>query len=209
MTTITVPGMALLDLQEIGVDCSGSVPHPFLDIPSWSFANDSVGCIFELGITQGTSSTTYSPGDRVTRKQMSAFVSRFIESVTGEPCSGSHAFVDVPPSSFAYGPVGCIFELGITTGTSSTTYSPDAFVTREQMASFVARVYRAVTGEPCSIPTGFADVPTTSFAYRDVGCIASLGITQGTSSTTYSPGQFVTRAQMAAFVERLFNAVVE
>ena len=62
---------------------------------------------------------------------------------------------------------------------------------------------------PCSIPTGFADVPTSSFAYRDVGCIAALGITQGTSSTTYSPGQFVTRAQMAAFVERLFNAVVD
>lgn len=208
MTTISVPGMAVLGLQEIGVDCSGSVAHPFLDIPSTSFADDSVGCIFELGITQGTSSFTYSPGDRVTRKQMSAFVSRFIEAVTGEPCTGNHSFVDVPSSSFAYGPVGCIFELGITTGTSSTTYSPDAFVTREQMASFVARVYRAVTGESCSIPTGFADVPTTSFAYRDVGCIASLGITQGTSSTTYSPGQFVTRAQMAAFVERLFNAVV-
>ncbi|MEM8706822.1 MAG: trypsin-like serine protease [Actinomycetota bacterium] len=209
MTTITIAGMPVLDLLEIGVDCSGSVPHPFVDIPSTSFANDSVGCIFELGITQGTSSTTYSPGDRVTRKQMSAFVARFIESVTGEPCTGSHSFVDVPVTSFAYGPVGCIFELGITTGTSATTYSPDAFVTREQMASFVARVYRAVTGESCSIATDFADMPVTSFAYRDVGCIASLGITQGTSPTTYSPGQHVTRAQMAAFVERLFNAVVD
>jgi hypothetical protein len=48
-------------------------------------------------------------------------------------------FVDLSESSFAFGDVGCIFGLGITTGTSASTYDPAGVVTREQMAAFVAR----------------------------------------------------------------------
>ena len=51
----------------------------------------------------------------------------------------------------------------------------------------------------------FTDVESTSFAYDDVGRIYGLDITQGTSPTTYSPGDFVTREQMAAFLARLIR----
>ncbi|MEM8746212.1 MAG: S-layer homology domain-containing protein, partial [Actinomycetota bacterium] len=77
------------------------------------------------------------------------------------------------------------------------------------MASFVARLYRAF-GLEC--PDGghpFTDVSATSFANADIACIFNLGITTGTSATTYSPGQSVTRAQMAAFLERLYIAVLD
>jgi hypothetical protein len=52
--------------------------------------------------------------------------------------------VDVSSLSFAVSDIGCIFGLGITVGTSGSTYSPDEFVTREQMAAFVARLVRAL-----------------------------------------------------------------
>ena len=52
-------------------------------------------------------------------------------------------FVDVS-SSFAVADIGCIFGLGITMGTSGSTYSPDELVTREQLAAFVARLVRAL-----------------------------------------------------------------
>lgn len=55
----------------------------------------------------------------------------------------SAPFVDVSVSSFAFDDVGCIFGLGVTTGTSSSTYDPAGLVTREQMASFLARWWRA------------------------------------------------------------------
>ena len=53
-------------------------------------------------------------------------------------------FGDVSASSFALADIGCIFGLGITEGTSASTFSPDGFVTREQMAAFIARLLRAL-----------------------------------------------------------------
>jgi hypothetical protein len=78
-------------------------------------------------------------------------------------------------------------------------------VTREQMAAILARLWRAL-GRNC--PTGatpFTDVSATSFALADIACIYGLGITTGTSATTYDPSGFVTREQMAAFLARLWR----
>ena len=58
---------------------------------------------------------------------------------------GVMPFVDVSPTSFAAADIACIFGLGITTGTSLTTYDPAGLVSREQMAAFVARLWRAAT----------------------------------------------------------------
>ncbi len=62
-------------------------------------------------------------------------------------CSGTvpHPFSDVG-TSFASNDIGCIAELEVTKGISPTTYSPDDDVTREQMAAFIARLYREITG---------------------------------------------------------------
>lgn len=203
----SVDGQKLLTSDEVGVDCSGTVLHPFVDVPLGSFAIDSVGCIYRLGVTTGTGPDTYSPADFVTRAQMAAFMARFFERLSGETCTGTHPFNDVLASSFAFGPVGCIFELGITKGTSATTYDPGAFVTREQMAAFIGRLYRQLSGEPCGSEPAFDDVGAGSFAYLDVGCIHGLGVTTGTSPSTYSPASLVTREQMAAFLERLYLAL--
>ena len=67
---------------------------------------------------------------------------------TGSPAGramGPNRFTDLSPSSFAYNSVGCIHILGITTGTSATTYSPANAVTREQMAVFLERFWIAAT----------------------------------------------------------------
>ena len=58
-----------------------------------------------------------------------------------------------------------------------------------------------------SPPQPFGDVPTTSFAHDDIACIHALGITTGTSPTTYSPAATVTREQMGAFLARLWRAI--
>ena len=49
---------------------------------------------------------------------------------------------------------------------------------------------------------GFTDVSSTSFAKDDIDCIKYFGVTDGTSATTYSPGDSVTREQMALFLIR-------
>ena len=72
----------VLSVGDIGVDCSTSQPHPFVDVAESSFAYDSIGCIYGLGVTTGTSSETYSPAGLVTREQMAAFLERLYNAVT-------------------------------------------------------------------------------------------------------------------------------
>ena len=116
-------------------------------------------------------------------------------------------FVDVLESSSEAQAIACIYALGITTGTTPTSYSPGADVSRAQMASFLARLYKAATGTEAPLAdTPFTDVETTSSTYNDIGRIYGLGITTGTTPTTYSPATNVNRAQMASFLARLYKA---
>ena len=119
-------------------------------------------------------------------------------------------FVDVLESSSEAQAIACIYALGITTGTTPTTYSPATNVNRAQIASFLARLYKAVTGTDAPVAdTPFTDVETTSSTYDDIGRIYGLGITTGTTPTTYSPATNVNRAQMASFLARLYKATTE
>ena len=121
-----------------------TTPDPFVDVSSTSFARAEITCIFNLGVTNGTSPTTYAPADLVTREQIAAFLARLYESMTGSaaPIVGT-PFTDVSNTSFAKDSIARIYGLGITTGTGPTTYAPDGLVTREQMAAFLARLYLA------------------------------------------------------------------
>jgi hypothetical protein len=76
---------------------------------------------------------------------MAAFLARFYGIVTGLDCAGDTPFVDVPSGAYYTEAVGCIYNLGITTGTSQTTYAPNNVVTRAQMAAFLARTYVSLT----------------------------------------------------------------
>ena len=73
------------------------------------------------------------------------------------------------------------------------------------MAAFLGRVWREL-GRDCPVGgSPFADVSATSFAKNDIACIYQLGITTGTSATTYNPSGTVTREQMAAFLGRVWT----
>jgi hypothetical protein len=195
-----------------------AAPHPFTDVDTDSFAYDDIALLYELAITQGTGASSYSPDTTVDREQMAAFLARIWRLLAPETPApeGDYPFDDVDPSSFAYDDIHLIFELGITTGTGQTTYSPDDEVSREQMAAFLNRLHglldppvAASPANPPPDPDGplypFADVAPDSFAYADIASIHQLGITTGTSRSTYSPAEVVDREQMAAFLARVYR----
>ena len=181
---------------------------PFVDVLESSPEAQAIACIYALGITTGTSPTTYSPANNVTRAQMANFLARLYKATTATDAPITDTpFTDVATTSPAYNDIGRIYGLGITTGTTPTTYSPATNVTRAQMANFLARLYKATTATDAPITdTPFTDVATTSSAYNDIGRIYGLGITTGTTPTTYSPATNVTRAQMASFLAALFES---
>jgi len=182
---------------------------PFTDVAATSFARTDITCIFNLGVTTGTSTTTYSPANPVTREQMAAFLSRLYRKLDGTCPAGGDPFTDVSAGSFARADVSCLFQLNVTGGTTPSTYSPANAVTREQMAAFLSRLWQRALGKTCaSSGDPFTDVPSTSFARADVSCIWSLGITGGTSPNTYSPGDNVTREQMGSFLARFWAKAI-
>ena len=76
------------------------------------------------------------------------------------------------------------------------------------MAAFITRLWEAVREyEAAIVATPFLDLPGVSWADDAIARLYSLGITEGTSGTTYSPGEFVSRMQMAAFLARFYEAV--
>jgi rRNA maturation protein Nop10 len=89
----------------------------------------------------------------------------------------------------------------ITTGTTPTTFSPDDPVSRGQMATFLWRY--SDEPEPASLDTDFTDVPGGRFYSKAVAWLVEQQITTGTTPTTFSPDDPVTRGQMATFLWRL------
>ena len=187
-----------------GPPCPGG-PMPFVDVPETSFARGDIACIHGLGITTGTGPVTYDPQGLVTREQIAAFLARLWRAFLNPCPGGPMPFVDVPETSFARGDIACIHGLGITTGTGPVTYDPQGLVTREQIAAFLARFWRALDRTCPSLGLPFVDVPETSFARGDIACIHGLGITTGTGPVTYDPQGLVTREQVAAFLARLWR----
>ncbi len=149
----------------------------------------NISTIARVGITTGTSATTFSPDAPVTRGQMAAFLRRALSL----PDSSVDAFSDDDGTLFE-GDINAIAAVGITL---APTYQSDSVVTRGQMAAFLKRAFNL----PAGGTTPFVDTPGTLFE-GDIAAIYAAGITVGTSATTFSPDAPVTREQMATFLAR-------
>jgi predicted enzyme related to lactoylglutathione lyase len=119
-----------------------SLDTSFTDVPAGRFYSKAVAWLAEQGITTGTTPTTFSPDDPVSRGQMATFLWRY--SGSPEPASLNTSFTDVPAGRFYSKAVAWLVEQGITTGTTPATFSPDDPVSRGQMATFLWRL----AGEP-------------------------------------------------------------
>ena len=167
----------------------------FGDVPGDVFYTDAVQWMVDNDITTGTSFSCFSPDDPVTRGQASAFMWR----MEGEPGAPAHPFVDVV-AAWQQGPVSWMVAEGITTGTSPTTYSPDDVLTRGQLAALLWRLAGGSDLAPAT-PHPFLDV-VSGWQQEPVSWLAESGITTGTSPTTFSPDDTVTRGQLATFFHR-------
>ena len=105
--------------------------------------------------------------------------------------------------SFYEDAVAWMKEMGITTGTSRTRFSPDGTVTRAQAAAFLWRF----AGEPESTERhAFTDVAANTYYTEAVRWMVEHDLTTGTTPTTFAPNEVLTRGQIATFLWRLADA---
>ena len=110
-------------------------------------------------------------------------------------------FVDVKPGSYYEDAVIWAVGAGITTGTPTTTFDPDATCDRAQAVTLLWRAVGSPAPKSTTMP--FTDVPVDSYYYDAVLWAVENGITNGTSATTFSPGASCSRAQIITFLWRV------
>ncbi len=169
----------------------------FTDVSESDYYYEAVKWAVELGITKGTSDTTFSPNASCTRAQMVTFLWRAAGSP--EAKSTTCVFTDVDKDAYYYEALLWAVENGITNGTSDTAFSPDADCNRGQMATFL---YRSAKTPVVSGNHAFNDVKADAYYNDAVIWAAARGITKGTSDTTFSPDADCTRGQMVTFLYR-------
>ena len=175
----------------------GTAQNPFVDVKEGAYYYDAVLWAVEQKITSGTSATTFSPDTSCTRAQMVTFLWRAAGSPKVE--NGKNPFTDVQADAYYYDAVLWAVEKGVTSGTSATTFSPDATVTRGQTVTFL---YRNAGSPEVSGTMPFTDVEADAYYAKAVQWAVQQKITTGTSETTFSPMSDCTRGQIVTFLYR-------
>lgn len=174
--------------------------NPFADVSPADYFYDAVLWAVKNGVTEGTSKTAFSPHSNCTRAQVITFLWR--AAGCPAPKTSAMPFTDVARGEYYYDAVLWAVESKITSGTTDTTFSPDATVTRGQTVTFIWRWQ----GSPK--PTGsssFSDVAQGTYYESAVLWAVQNGITKGTSDNTFSPDDSCTRAHVVTFLYRCLN----
>ena len=175
----------------------GSASLPFTDVADDAYYADSVAWAVANNVTSGVSATSFAPNASCTRGQMVTFLWRAAGSP--EPKSTTTAFTDVKSGAYYEKAVAWAVENNVTTGTSATTFSPDATVTRGQSVTFL---WRANASPAAASASSFTDVAASAYYVSAVNWAVENNVTNGTSTTTFSPNADCTRAQIVTFLYR-------
>ena len=178
----------------------------FIDVKTTDYFYNSVKWAVGKNITNGTSSTTFSPYKSCTRAEIVTFLWRAAGSP--EPTITRNPFRDVNAVTHSsyYKAILWASQKGITSGTSTTAFSPDQVCTRAQIVTFLYRY----AGQPSGYYSNpFKDVGATSEAsyYNAIRWAVGKGITSGTSATTFSPYASCNRAEAVTFLYRYTNGL--
>ena len=179
-----------------------------------TFAEEAANCLAHYGITYGKTPERFSPRDIIPRWQMALFLQRAaVPAGIVLPGPADQGFTDLGSfASHIQAGINQMAAAGIMPGVAATAYGPSEAVTREEMALLLARFLAAASTGPGGTDissvrpddTIFRDLGQVSFtANRAIRRLYEMGVTQGTTATTFSPEGWVTRGQMAVFITRM------
>lgn len=178
---------------------------PFNDVNAGDWFYDYVEYVYNNGIMDGVDNGVFSPNTETTRGMVVTILYR----LAGEPnVRGGNDFSDVASGAYYADAVTWASNAGIVNGTSATTFSPNALVTREQFAAMLYR-YMQYTGADTSARaslSGFADAGKVSpYAADAVAWAVAEDVLNGRSATEIAPQGNCTRAEVAAMITRVFG----
>lgn len=176
-------------------------PLPFVDVAAEEWYGEAVAAVYAQGLMMGTAEDTFAPELAATRGMVVSILYR----LAGSPTVSAEVFEDVTADDWYGQAVAWAASEGIASGTSAETFSPNAAVTREQLAALLCNfaAQQGVDTTACSDLSNFDDAAAVSdWAQDAVSWAHAEGLLAGTSATTLSPQGEATRAQLAAMLVR-------
>ena len=186
-------------LKCLGVNEKPVTGLPFTDVPGDAWYRNELRYCYDKGIAKGTTETTFAPNSTVTRAQLATFLYRMAgsPSVLGK----TEPFSDVDNSFWAYKAIVWAYNAGVVKGVTSTSFQPNAPVTRGQAVTMLYRY----SGEK-STSTSYKQFKDASSIPNDfktaVSWAVDNGIVQGYQDGCFHSNYALSRAQMVVILAR-------
>ena len=205
VTTYTVDKLTVSTRIEIEFT-NGTLP--FTDVHESDWFYDDVVFAYENGLFSGTSDTTFSPNTSMTRAMLVTVLYR----LEGQPAvNGRSGFSDVQYNGYYEDAVTWAADNGIVNGTSTSTFSPNVNVTREQMAAILYRYaqYKKYNTAASSSLNSFSDHTSVSgYAVASLQWSVAEKLVNGSNGKLMPTGN-ASRAQVAAILHRFAENVAK
>lgn len=170
----------------------------FADVSADDYYYEAVKWASENGVTGGIGENLFGANLPCTRAQIVTFLWRAAGSPEPKGMSG---FVDVSADAYYAKAVAWAVEEGIVSGTSATTFNPDAVCTRAQSVAFLYRAF----GEKVNKAAGFSDVSADAYYADAVAWAVENGVASGIGGGLFAPDQDCVRGQIVAFLYRAYQ----
>ena len=186
------------------------LPLGFARLPNLAIFSEFLPCFSLDCQIQASNSGGFFPlrqtASNVTRGEMAFYLERGIRgSDEVFPPANGTIFTDVPGSMVGAAVIEKLYADGITSGCGYRLYCPNSGVTRAQMAVFLLRAEHGSGYVPDPVDfTSFTDVPADYWAAAFIQQLYNEGVTVGCNATQYCPESYITRAEMAVFLLRIF-----
>lgn len=170
----------------------------FADVSAEEYYYEAVKWASENGVTGGIGENLFGANLPCTRAQIVTFLWRAAGSPEPKGMSG---FVDVSADAYYAKAVAWAVEEAIVSGTSATTFNPDAVCTRAQSVAFLYRAF----GEKVNKAAGFSDVSADAYYADAVAWAVENGVASGIGGGLFAPDQDCARGQIVAFLYRAYQ----
>ena len=177
----------------------------YQDVPSNHWAYAAIKEATEKGWMTGTTTLKFEPSKPLTRAEIATIISKLVTKPTTITPSN---FKDVPKNHWAYQSISIVSQKKIMGGTAPQTFSPQSYMTREQLSVILHRLLQVPTVKTAKSP--FSDMKNPShWSYASVMTLNQNKTLAGCEKTRFCPTSNITRAEMAAILSRTHQNIQE
>lgn len=175
----------------------------FSDVPSTHWASQAIKSMVAQQVVTGTSDTTFSPNQQVTRAEFAAFIARKLNL----KATGASRFADVASSKWYADEVAAVTEAGIVSGQSEAKFAPERTISRQEMVVMLMKAY--VYKNNTTLNAGESDRPfadgsdIAEWAKPYATAAQKLGFLQGSNGNKLEPHKNATRAEAVQLISKL------